>query len=343
MNFSPIRCISSHLTSRVALCRNLQGREENWVNDRNIVFNRVSYLGKVVTAEVGSILLCMTSTIEACAYLLFVGLSLIFVPCTWRPLNHCFKLLSSASFTAYWNLGNALVFNLCYSNLHTHESFARHSLEHSERGSLLACVIKTLYVALFCLAIFMRIQPPQPITNLPRDFTRPEDAVFIYDTLHGRTYRNQLSRGQVNDLERRAGRLVNYAIDVGNTIRDGTKFFKDHILTPISAASKQMVIDCDPEIYSFVMTRAIYLYTHGRFRNAPIPKYFKLQTQSAIADVRAQTPANAKNDLEEVMLDHAKFDQTQNVALNRLKGIASKEMQGGIFATSCWQGAVRDS
>lgn len=341
---APLLSISSQLTTQLMLLRNVQGSEENWVEGEAIINNRALYCGKVFATEIGCILLLTAATIETVAYSTFLVLSFPLRLCTKRISNLSLtNRISSSAFTIYWNLGNLLVFNFLYSNLHTHESFVRHSLDNSERGDLLKCCLHICRIAIICFALFYRTPVGMNCNFFDQSYTRPQDSLFIYDTLVGSGYRRFVNRNSLNFLENRARILLDFGQGVGESIRLGSEFFRDEILNRIATESRQLVIDNDPEIYPFVTTRAIYVCLFTPLRNQPIPTFFKAETQIAIAEMRELFNEASGTDLRGLMLNHTEFNNdNQSQLLRRLKNIAYREIQGGIFVTRCWQNGCRD-
>lgn len=322
--------------------RNEHGGEENWLLTASVNSRRVVHWGKIVAAEVAFSLLAVTAAIETFAYgILFIG-SLPVSLYSTKPLTCCVQMISTSGFTLFWNAGNALLFNPLYSNIHTHESFARLEMDHGVRGELLKSILTVTVTAFQILSIFaggLRIQASGLTRMLNDPCMRTEDRLYIVD------WYLQLIQNhrELRRLDPRAFRIVSAGSEINEQIAEGVTFFRDHILASgkIDAASREMVLQSDPEIYHFVLARAIYLYAFGALRREPIPSFFSASTQIGIVELREKKGAF----LESCVTDHRNFEVgpqngEHSEQFNRLKGVAYGEMQG-IFIIRCWQLACR--
>lgn len=119
------RCISSQLLSHVLEWRNPQGTEEGWINSPQPIGNIWKLRAKIVTAEVGIILLTAVSLIETVAYAILTLGSLAANPISKKPYHFFASLLQSSSFTILWGCVDAVIYNPFFVNVMTRESFAR--------------------------------------------------------------------------------------------------------------------------------------------------------------------------------------------------------------------------
>lgn len=335
----PIRCISSRLTTQLMLFRNPQGSEQNWVNER--IDNRVIYYGKVITTEIGACLLCVTASVECVAYGILAIVSIAALPCTKKPLDFFMDRVSSSGFTIYWNLGTVLVFNAFYINLNTHESFARHSLDTSERGNLFRLAFKTCKVVILCVLILNRI--PVSLTSFDEiinsRYTRWQDVLYIA------RWSAQFP-GAIRALGHttRAYSIANFGVQTNRNIEEGTKIFREYILAEgqIHADSRDLVLECDPEVYHFVLTRVVYLYAFGILRSQPVPNFLTPQTNLKITALRNDYQEGRGISLQQLIFDHTlpieTLSQDDKLLFNELRNIASGELRG-IFVKKCWQDA----
>lgn len=104
-------------------------------------------------------------------------------------------------------------------------------------------------------------------------------------------------------------------------------------------------MECDPEIYTFVLTRAVYGYVFGPKRDQEAPLFFKLQTRELIDELRAKYDEDQGKKIEACMQNFSSFDENQEddevkVILNDLKKVAYGELQNSLFTTKCWEAAV---
>ena len=341
-----VRCLSSYVTGGLMAIRNPQGTEENWIHDEGRIDNYVTHVTKVVTTEIAVALLLITSVVETVAYgVLGVG-SLLLLPFSSKPSNYLFNLVSSGAFTIYWNYGNLFVFNFGYANCVTHESFARYSIDHWQRGQVLKVVAAIALLALEILSICSgnyHHVGNRSITQAPFDWTmtRDEDSLYIADWARDRRialpHQPQPARpGLAYEIARHGG-------EVNNTIDQGAAFIRDYILQrgQIDEATRQLVLEFDADIYVFVLTRSVYLYVFGPKRNEPVPAFFKEETQQAMSALRNRYAPYQGADLEPLMRGNEAFQRglengATMVILNDVKAAAHRELQGSIFLTRCW-------
>jgi hypothetical protein len=338
---SPVRCWSSIATTHLLTWRNPQGGEENWLEGAQNIDHPFTYLGKVVTTEIGVALLCVTSIVETVVYGgCFVG-SLPFLSNAWRPFIFDTSLMSSASFTLYWNLGNLVVFNPLCSNAITHESFARFSCDHWPRGQVFKTVVKVAYVILqfFCaLTIKTSIRKWPNIDHyLNAPSTRTQDSVYIaiWTIMHGLT--NSAMGVEVHPL-------LQHGREGHVKIKEGVAFFRDFILKEgqIATESRDLVLESDADIFHFITTRSVYLYVLGSEKEKEIPQFFKAETQIEIAKLRGKKLLDPKGSLEMYVKNHTKFgeepaDEQVRQLLNQFKMAGYKEIQGSqSFVGECW-------
>lgn len=122
--------------------RNPQGKEKEWVLFQEQ--NRGHYptfIGKVIVAEIGLLLLCTTALIESVIYSVLTLISLTIYPCNNKPCKFFAKLLESSSFTIFWSFIDLLFPNPFIVNIITEESFARYSMTTTS----LCCPLNFLY------------------------------------------------------------------------------------------------------------------------------------------------------------------------------------------------------
>lgn len=108
------------MTTELLKFKNPLKKEENWVNTE-IKTHQLTYIGRVITAELGSALLTLTAMIETVFYtVFFIGIGVlslcVSVACPdssvhqflKRSCIHLKHLSSSCGFTISWNLLNLL-------------------------------------------------------------------------------------------------------------------------------------------------------------------------------------------------------------------------------------------
>ncbi|MBA2369976.1 MAG: hypothetical protein H0V82_13310 [Candidatus Protochlamydia sp.] len=128
-------------------------------------------------------------------------------------------------------------------------------------------------------------------------------------------------------------------------INQGAAFIAAEILLDASAETLDLVQGMDPAIFMFVLTKGLFIYTFGSRRNEELPDYFKTETKNAITRLREENfSIEILHELERVLVNPNEYEAgLQNAqareAFNSLRTIASGELQGGQFITSCWQKA----
>ena len=352
---SPVRCLSSHLTTPLMeKFRNEQGGEENWINHEQRKNNIALYCGKVVVTEIAVSLLCVVAAIETIAYFILLLPCLMVYPISSRPTNFCLSLLSSSAFTCFWNFGNTLVFNPVYTNLSTHESFARFSIDNSPRGNVYQVALKVLGFALEILGLIIGVHNNSGGgPNLfEHGFTRNEDSAYIAEWarrhfphgLHAQgenlSAAGNLQPQRVDNT--RAYVLAQRGLEVSRKIDEGTTFFNQYFLEDESVhdVTKEAIRDCDPDVFEFVLARAIYLYAFHEQLKTTTPSFFSEETCAKIKEVQAGNYSSQLVDsFREYVQNKEKFaappeDHQQKQLFNRLKGIAYGELRG-LFVKNC--------
>lgn len=361
------RSLSSQCTTQLLKFRNPLGSEENWLNREPRIDNVAIYMGKVFVTEIGIAILCLTATVETVANgILFVGGLPIVAGCLCfaerqspvnlfmeRSVDYILNQLSSSGFTVYWNVANLFAFNIFCKNLFTNESFARYSMENTDRGKVFRAAIDILQVSLSIFAVLSGAPNPRFPPNFPPSFLRPADILYISDwSIHHRVFVNHISNYQNPALNNRQVEVLNSAIfNINQSIQDGAHFFKEFLFDPMDEATKIKIQDSEPEIFHFVLTRAIYFFAFGPKRNEPIPTFFKGATQLSIAQLRqinlgedVTIESNAK--LKNLFANLDSFNQCpkeehiKRMLFNPLKEVAYRELQNSLFINRCWQQAL---
>jgi hypothetical protein len=142
--------------------------------------------------------------------------------------------------------------------------------------------------------------------------------------------------------------LGNVQIDnkTTETIEAGVRFFKERILAQgmLSENTRQLVLENDSEVYVLVLSKAVYEYLFGVKQKEGVPQFFKHEARQAILTLRSKYLPHSEARFKEVLFDLEEFEKaaeaegTKNL-LNELRQIAYIELQGGFFATDCWQRA----
>ncbi len=300
------RCVSSHLMTELLAWRNPQGREEGWLGGRQGINNRLKHLGKVVSTEIGLILLTATSAVETVAYAALAFVSLALYPVTDKPCKFFAKLLQSSSFTIIWGLADTLIYNPLFVNVMTRESFARYWAGMFNPTSL------TLF--------------------------RLDDRLFIADW--GRQYRlGNVNNGLLEPILA-AGRATQLMID------QGANFITQDVLSGASDDTKNLFRDMYPSIFMFILTKAVYIYTAGDKKNDEIPDFFKPVTKNLILALRQEiNDEEILRQLQDLTANPTQFEtepqgEGAKLAFIRLRNIASGELQNSLLTTRCWQEAV---
>lgn len=350
----PVRCLSSQLTTELMKFRNPQGAEEHWLNREERIGNIPLYIGKIVAVEIGAALLSLTAVVEMVAYgVLFLGAGCYALCTNYESYFYqkMWLLTSSSGFTALWNFGNVVVFNPGCINCVTHESFARHSIDTWDRGAAFKAVLEVAwFVVTIAVAVFGRVNASSLYRmNFIESYTRPEDRLYIADWAIRHRVRVDVG-SQPAAGNARAYEFMRYGAATNRAIDEGADFLKEHIFREgqLDAATRDLVLECDAEIYSFVLTRTAYFYVFGAKRGDPVPSFFKPATQHAIGELRLRYTQLQGQFLEPLMRNHMTFDERIDddqlrTIFNDLRAAAHGELQGSIFLTRCWQKAAEPS
>ncbi len=350
---NPTRCVSSYFTTELLKYRNPEGGEENWLNRPEA--NPSVFLHRIVVAEIGVALLCVTATVESVAYGIFSICSLPLLVVSERPFKWSVQLLESSGFTLYWNFGNLLVFNLFCRNVFTDESFARYSIDHLPRGDVYRVVLIAVEIGLVALSIFNRNFHYQHLElNLFKSCLRSQDLIYIADWLmtHPNNHHHGMNNIPLHEVvhDPQINQLRGMANEVNQLITEGATFFKECILNPeqIDEEAKTQVLEFDPNSYIFVLTRSVYLYVFGSKKHAQVPSFFKLETRLLILQLREKYEhLDKEEELKSLMQNLLAFNQDpQNdqikALLNDLKEAAYTELQNSLFITKCWEKACQE-
>ncbi len=351
----PIRCFSSQMTSALLAFRNSQGAEENWTagwhRDDDYPF---SFVGRWSLAQIGTPFLVLTAAIETIAYGILSIPSLLLWPINRSFLDRSVRLLQSSSFTVYWNIANFLVFNPTLQRVPTLESIGRYFSDFYLVHPVWKSPLRA-YEAVYNL--LAKCFGRAPIGRADLQFARVEDTLFLYDLYESHLQRAfgpvdvQIYRSPINQVE---SAVFSQSLDVGRSIsraiQEGVQFFRNFIVAEgqIEPGSKELVMQCDPDIYMFVLTRVAYLYVFGNKKTALLPQFLKRETREAIQRLRAAyaLPPEAHlqvqiEALERLVYDHSLFNRSTSLLLNQLKQTVYGEQQGSLFITECWQRALR--
>lgn len=145
---------------------------------------------------------------------------------------------------------------------------------------------------------------------------------------------------------------ADHAQDEREGLNEGIAFFNKFILAPgqIDEETRKKVIENDPEVYIFVITRALYLYIFGEERNAKTPSFFKNETRNFIRKLRNEFKTEEQRQekakiLAPLMNNFKSFETLQNIEnqelFNRLRNMAYNEFRidNALFITQCWGAA----
>ncbi len=301
------RCVSSHVMTELLAWRNPQGSEQSWwIGGRQGIDNNWEHLVKVVSTEIGLLLLTVTSIVETVAYAALGLISLALYPITDRPCTFFVKLLQSSSFTIIWGVADALLYNPCFINVMTHESFARYWAQ----------MFNPTFIKLF----------------------RLDDRLYIAD------WRQQHGQENVNDGMLGPILAAGHATQV--QIDQGAYFLATDVLSGASPETITLFKEMDPSIFMFILTKAVYIYTAGTKKKDEIPDFFKPESKALILTLRQElNDAETLQQLQHLIANPAQFETTPQgesakSAFTRLRGIASGELQDSLLSTRCWQKAV---
>ena len=247
------------------------------------------------------------AAVETVAYTALALASLTLYPVTDTPYTFFTELLESSAFTIIWGLADAVVYNLSFINVMTHESFARYWAEKVNPTPILLC--------------------------------RVSDDIYISE------WQAQHQHGAVNDPMLRG--IVAAGEGTQEMIGQGARFIVQDVLSGASAKTIEDFKVVDPGVLIFVLTKAIYIYAAGEKKNAPIPHFFKQETQDRIAALRFELKdEQILNQLKSLTTDPAEFErepqeESIKIAFRKLKEAASGELQNSVFTLRCCQEATQ--
>lgn len=300
------RCVSSHLMTGLLGWRNPQGSEENWMVRPQGIENGWKHAGKVISTEIGLVLLTVTSAVETVAYSALAIASLTLYPFTNKPCAFFAKRLQSSAFTIIWGLADAILYNPFFVNVMTNESFARY------------------WAAMF---------NPTPIVMF-----RLDDRLYLGD------WEQQHGQGNVDDGL--LGPILVEGRATQELINQGADFIQQDVLANACAGTIGLFRDMDPSMYMFILTKAVYIYTAGAKKNDEIPNFFKPATKNLILALRQEhNNEETIQEIQRLIANPTQFEtepqgESAKSIFGRLRNIASGELQGSLFTTRCWQKAV---
>lgn len=353
---SPTKCLSSYMTTELLKFRNFRGGEENWFNDPDAVVHDPRYYGRVVATEIGVALLCVTAAVESVAYAIFFITTIPMLLVSKRPCDFAASLMSSSSFTLYWNFANLTYFNVHFPNIFTQESFARYAFDHLPQGMayqrVYTIAVFVYSIGLIIIALLSRESQVLRLAFIVDPFPnrrnlRAEDILFIAQWARRHQVHVPLIHGQ-NGVNPLVNQLIGAVGNVNTSIDEGAAFIKEFILDSdeVDEEIKNLVLDYDAEIYTFVATRSIYIYVFGSKRDANIPDFFKFETKGLIEDLRQKYTKEEGADLKPLMESLPSFnaefgDDKKDLkeVFNALRNAAYGELQNSLFVTKCWEKA----
>lgn len=126
--------------------------------------------------------------------------------------------------------------------------------------------------------------------------------------------------------------------------REGIEFFREFILNPgqIDEETRTQVLEREPDVYTFVLARSLYIYIFGLKREEEVPLFFKAETRDFINKVREEFKENREQTahlLEPLMHSFSSFEKPSDenkAILNRLKEGTYEELRNSLFITECW-------
>jgi|GEM_PF-1810729 len=344
---SPIKCISSYLMTGLFRWRNPAGEERLWFSDEPPVENRCKRLSKIATTEIGLSMLTTAAAVETAAYSYLALASYALRPITDKPRQFFVKLLQSSSVTIGWGAVSLLA-NPFSTNIVAHESIMRFYLQALNSK----LTFPHRYVELF------RPEDQQ-------DFERRAPG-YIVEPIRHDLWPYKLEWAKIVERELAKGA--------------GANFLVREVLSGASPETINAFKELDPDMYLFVLTKAIFICACGPWRGYSIPKFFKPATQELVRQLRLDIPKNDPiiNKLAQVIANPAQFEigppeemksnsnqvvakpaiakpvianpaqpeigpkETMKSAFKKLRAAASEELQGSFFTTQCWKQAVED-
>lgn len=293
---SVTKCMTSQAMTYLLSWRNMEGVEENW-SGSNRSFTNPRFIARVVTAEIGLGILCVTAAVESIAYSALFFATLAISPITNKPHGVVTELLHSCVFSVIWSATDLVMYNLFVENMLTQESFARR----------------------WAHDIF-----PSPLTEV-----RFEDELYMADWAFFFPADRFAFDPQIYPLL-----SVGHATQ--NRIDEGARFLAEEVVTE---ATKTLFEEADPDIYMYILTKAVYVYASGAKRNEPIPNFFKQETQELLTIFRSEFSDEAQ--LEPMPTTLEVYELVHTTQFLRLKNMAAGELQNSLLVTRCWQKAIK--
>lgn len=312
---NPATCLSSDLMSRLLLWRNPNGPEENW-REEDRIENARSHILKVIITEIALAILSTTATAETIIYSSLTFPAFLLYPFNDTPFNAVVELLESSTFTALWGTADALIYNLFFLNVLTRESFARH---------------------------FAQMLIPRSLQSYLPSIFRPADMVYIL---------NWHTQQQTNPTDPMLRPLIQAGEDFTRIIKDGANFIVKEVLANATEDELQQFKEMNLSFYMYLATKTVYIYALGDKKNHSAPKFLKNESRKDIFlfphDPILKEHLQNEEILKELKLvfeNQEKFNvgiekTDAKKVFNKLRNIASKELQNSIFVTYCWQKAI---
>jgi hypothetical protein len=354
---APTVCLSSYCTSSLLAWRNPSGLEDNWVErDDQPIPNYWLHCGKLITTEIGTALLCLTSLVETTAYFALTVCGIPLGCVSWKPLEKMHALFSSSSFTVWWNFGNVIVFNPIYKNVMTQESFARFATDHWPCGHVFRRISLAVGIV---LCFFAHSVYPYLLAHDHVNSMRAEDKIYIWNWFRTHDMSPPLMIGEgeeptldeINDI---ISRMRDNALQTQVQVAPGIKFIEDEILAKVDATTRDEIFGYHEETLIFGIAKSIYIYAFGEKHNESIPTFFKSETIERITQLRAQFTQEQGAALSQRLESLANFKEEEkqpqteeeknlHLIFIRIREIAYKESQGtGIFMQACWPRACQE-
>lgn len=154
---------------------------------------------------------------------------------------------------------------------------------------------------------------------------RLDDIIYIYN------WSQRQNPQAIQDAFLRPIALSGQA--TGVHIDEGAKFLAEEVVTD---EMKTLFKEVDVSIVPYIMTKAVYIYAAGSKKDVKaIPEFFKPETRMLIYEFRKDHPS-VDDPMPQTPED---LESQQSEAFIALRAIGSKESQGGLLVTGCWEKA----
>lgn len=284
--------------------------KNNDEENNNSAVQLATICAKTITSEIAFGILTLTSSIATAAYGIFAMVFLVLWPITNEPFLFFASLMSSSVLTVGCGASN-LYSNLFHARVYTLEEYE-----------------------LYTTPILVSQQ--KKLNRLAAEKARLQAEIL--------ELKLRLGYGGIfpqESKEERKKRLL---------IEQGTKFICEEVLANASEETKIRFKGLDADLFMFIFTKAIAIYTVGHRSKDEIPNLFTSLAKKEISVLRKkQNDKKTVELLKQLLQDPLKLEENKQQDLKvkalliRLQGIASEELQRCVdsLLMHCWTVAAQ--